>query len=206
MKKLLLTSAANKTIHFLKRLTDKNWNDLNVVFITTASNPYKDASWVRDDKKALIDLGVNITELDIAGKFSKSLEKQIGEPDVIFVAGGNTIYLLQEAQKSGFMDIIIRLVNKGVIYVGSSAGSTLAGPDLTLDTYLEDRQDAPRLNSYAGLNLVNFLIQPHWGEEFSRDNYLKIADRLIESKIPLITLTDDQAVLVGGEKMEILSN
>jgi len=206
MKKLLLTSAANKTIHFLKKLTDKDWSDLNVVFITTAGNPYEDKWWIRDDKKALVDLGVNIIEIDIAGKSSKELEEKIGEPDVIFVAGGNTIYLLQEARKSGFMDIVIGLVKKGVIYVGSSAGSVLAGPDLTLETYVEDEKDTPKLNSYTGLGLVNFLIQPHWSEEFLRDKYLKIADKLVKSKIPLITLTDDQAVLIDGEKMEILGS
>lgn len=206
MKKLLLASVAHKTIHFLTKLTDKDWSDLNVIFITTAGNPYKDTWWIRDDKKALVDLKVNVIELDIAGKSPKELEKQIGEPDVIFVAGGNTIYLLQEAQKSGFMDIVIKLVKKRTIYVGSSAGSQLAGPDLTLETYSEDRKDAPKLNSYAGLGLVNFLILPHWGEESFRDNYLKTVDKLVESKIPLVTLTDDQAVLVDGEKMEILGN
>lgn len=206
MKKLLLTSSAKKTIHFLTKLTNKNWSDLNVIFITTAGNLYEDTWWIQDSRKALIDLGANITELDIAGKSSKELIKQIGEPDVIFVAGGNTIYLLEEVQKSGFMNIVIELIEKGVIYVGSSAGSVLAGPDLILETNFEDRKNVSKLNSYAGLSLVNFFILPHWNEKSWKNTYLKIADKLVESKISLITLTDDQAILIDGEKMKILSN
>jgi dipeptidase E len=87
----------------------------------------------------------------------------LDQTDVVFVAGGNTFFLLQEMRKGGFAELIHDYIHKGMIYIGSSAGSVVAGPTVRLVNGLDDPTDAPELQDFAGLGLIDIAILPHWG-------------------------------------------
>ena len=50
------------------------------------------------------------------------------------------------------------------LYIGSSAGSVLAGPDIDITRELDDPNEASNLKTTEGLKLVDFIILPHYGK------------------------------------------
>lgn len=203
MKKLFLTSEANVVIDKIIELLPDKPKNLRLAFIPTAADPYEDKSWLEEDRQALIKYGFNVINIDLKNKTKKALEKELKNIDIIFVAGGNTFYLLEKANKSGFTDVIRELVDKGTIYIGSSAGTVLASPDIGYIKELDEPQKA-NLSSYKGLNLVDFSILVHWGEKKYKKEYLKLIRNNYFLDQKTVLLTNKQAILVWGDKYKII--
>lgn len=203
MKKLFLTSEANIVLEKISELLPDKPENLKLAFVPTAADPYKDKSWLEDYRQALIKYGFNVKNVDLKNKTKEKLKKELNNIDIIFVAGGNTFYFLEKANKSGFTDVIRELVDKGIIYVGSSAGTVLASPDIGYIKELDDPQKA-NLSSYKGLNLVDFSILVHWGEKKYKKEYLKLIRNNYFLGQKTILLTNNQAVLVWGDKYKII--
>ena len=123
---IILASSFNTVVGELqeKSLLPKT---ASVAFIPTAGDPYPERPWIDADRKALVELGYNVTDIDLKGVTAESLEKELSSHDIIFVAGGNTTYLVQQSYISGFDDVIRGFLERGKLYIGSSAGSILAG-------------------------------------------------------------------------------
>ena len=207
MKKLLLTSAGffNKKIsdEFLK-LIDKPTSKTKVIFVPTASKSedgYEQSEvwqYVKESRTELIKTGIkekNIKTLDLDHKIRY---KEIAGFDIIYVCGGNTFYLLSKAKESGFDTIIKEYVENGGVYVGVSAGSILAGPDIEI-TLPWDNNDIG-LKDFTALNLTDKIICPHYT---GKDK--KLVEKLMKKSIhPLLPLTDSQALLVIDEESRII--
>lgn len=208
MMQLFLTSSVNEVASDIaKRIKTKN---KTLAFIYTAAEVEeggKDADWCQADRKALVDIGFDVTDYTISEKTKTQLEEELGILDVIFVSGGNTFYLLQQAQQSGFVKVVRELViAKGKTYIGSSAGSIIAGPD-TYPTHRIDKVSvAPHLNGYKGFDLVNFCVFPHWGSEYFKDLYLnkRLDFAYSKNQVPIVLLTDKQYVWVKNESLQII--
>ena len=82
----------------------------------------------------------------------------IQRADAIFVGGGNTFRLLKALQDLDLLEAIRRWVKSGAGYIGSSAGSNVAGP--TIKTTKDMPIVQPR--SFDSLGLVPFQISPHY--------------------------------------------
>ena len=78
--------------------------------------------------------------------------------EAIVVGGGNTFRLLEQCQRYDIVQCIRNRVHAGVPYLGSSAGSVLAGP--TIGTTNDMPIVAP--SGFAALGLVPFQINPHF--------------------------------------------
>jgi dipeptidase E len=81
-------------------------------------------------------------------------KRAIEGTDAIFVGGGNTFRLLKALQDSDLIEPIRRRVRGGTRYIGSSAGSNVAGP--TIKTTKDMPIVQPR--SFDSLGLVPFQI------------------------------------------------
>jgi dipeptidase E len=85
-------------------------------------------------------------------------QKAIEETDPIFIGGGNTFRLLKALEDLDLIEAIRHKVSSGAPYIGSSAGSNVAGP--TIKTTKDMPIVQPR--SFDSLNLVPFQISPHY--------------------------------------------
>ncbi|MBP7875965.1 Type 1 glutamine amidotransferase-like domain-containing protein [Candidatus Woesebacteria bacterium] len=203
---LILTSSnAFVAQHFIQHLP-KQPSEMRLTFIPTAAEVEKgDKQWLAEDRKPLVDAGFQVIDFTLTGKTKSEVQVMLEGSDVVFVAGGNTFFLLQEMRKSGFADLIKSYVDKGLIYGGSSAGSSAAGIDISLSKELDDPALAPELTDYQGLELIDVAVFPHWGSEHFHNRYEKVMKAAYKKGLKIILLTDDQYLLVEDGRYTIES-
>src|SRR3989344_3332126 len=170
MRKIFLTLAGlpRETSDYFVKILPKKPAEIKVCFIPTAANPEVDKSFVQKSLDEIRDVGINnITEVDLDDENRESLYEKLSSCDVIYVNGGNTFYLLDRVRKSGFDQIIPELLDNGKIYIGVSAGSIVAGPNIESAGWkwigVVDK-NIVSLKDLQGLNLVSFVVSPHFVE------------------------------------------
>lgn len=180
----------------------------NTVFITT-SIKYRvfresELDWHYKNRATLIDSGFVFDDYDITGKSYEDLMRDLARYDVVYVEGGNTAYLLQQAQKNDFGKYITSRVNDGMIYISESAGSVIAGPDIFANSRPGKSPADYGLTDTKGFGLVNFVILPHWGKESKKSDYMtyKIPQSYNED-FPYILLANNQYIEVQDDWYKI---
>lgn len=197
MKKLFLSSQFSCVAEKLPWGLLDHARETRVCFITTTAALYDDPWWMLDDKKKLFELGFCIQELDLRDKTEDEVRAACTAGDCIFVAGGNTFFLLYHARASGFDTVLHECIARGVPYIGSSAGSVLVGPSLQPIRDIDDEEDAPKLESLDALHIIDAVILPHHGAAFGAMNDAIIKE--FGARYTLMTLADNQALIVEGD-------
>jgi len=200
MKKLLLSSSFFLVGDYLKKTLPAAPKTLTVVFVPTAADESTNPWYVKQDRQKLEILGFKIIDLSLKDQTPDGVKKILAQADIIFVAGGNCFYLLQQARTSGFIQLVPPLVAAGVIYVGSSAGSYLACPTIEMAGWKHQDKNRVGLKDLTGLSLVPFLMSAHYNPEY-RDS-LKAG--MAQTKYPVKILTDQQALLVEDDQVELV--
>lgn len=180
IKTLVLTSAGMQVKDEILKLIAKPTEDVTVAYIVTASSPEQDKTYVYKDKTAMQEIGFNVEDIDIKDKTESQLMSMLENKDIIYVQGGNTFYLLKYIRKSGFDKVVKKLLKKGIMYIGVSAGSIVAGRD--------------------GMRLVNFNIFVHYTPEYAEVIKQKPKKALKNLRI----LTDDQAIIIQGKEVVLV--
>jgi dipeptidase E len=134
--------------------------------------------------------------------------KAIEQTDAIFIGGGNTFRLLKALQDLDLLEPIRRKVKGGAPYIGSSAGSNVAGP--TIKTTKDMPIVQPR--SFDSLGLVPFQISPHFQDPDPNSKHMgetqeeRILQFLEENETPVVGIREgawlvceDGAVTLKGE-------
>lgn len=173
-----------------------------VSFVDTAARPLASAPFVDDCRDALADAGCGINELDLTTATPDDVAAQLSRSSHVFVTGGHPVFLLQWAQRSGFISIVRRMVQAGDLrYIGVSAGAAMAGPSLEP---LAGPDDPGRVTSYEALGLADFVVLPHANRR-PKD----AVEARVESwagRLALRPLADDRAIAVrGGQIAELTS-
>ena len=161
---LLLTSAGITTRGIGAALTsmlNKPAGECRVAYIPTASNveQYSKAS-IAGLILSLHKYG--FSDIDIVDFTAAGVDwrRRLQTADVIYIGGGNTFHLLDQARKTGFDTWLPQnLENK--IYVGSSAGSILLTPSIQVAALEPGDENLPGITDLTGLGLVGFEIEPH---------------------------------------------
>jgi dipeptidase E len=146
------------------------------------------------------EVGFNVEEIDIEGKTEAQVMKALALKDIIFVGGGNAFYLLKAMRKCNFERIIKKLLKKGKVYMGESAGSIVAGMTIATAGWKDADKNIVNLKNLRGLNLVPFDVFVHY-----RPEHAELINKEIQKlKYPLRVLTDSQAILAQGKNLIFL--
>lgn len=196
MKKIFLTSSFSDVYMDFKNAISESVAGKSVTFIPTASIPEEVKFYVDDDRLAFEKLGMRVEILNIDQENIDTIKDTLHRNDYIFVSGGNTFYLLQELKRSKTDKIIENLINEGKLYIGSSAGSIILGPELNYIESLDDASKAPNLLDTKGMGVINFSILPHFEdapfEEVTKEIFKKFHRRLV-----LVPLTNKQFIYIN---------
>jgi dipeptidase E len=140
-------------------------------------------------------MGCDLTSAHVATDPRKALR----EADAIFIGGGNTFRLLHALQDLEWLEAIRERIRSGAPYIGSSAGSNVAGP--TIKTTNDMPIVQPR--SFDALGLVPFQLNPHFLDPDPKSTHMgetreeRIAQFHEESKTPVIGLREGAWLRVG---------
>ncbi len=199
MKKILLASNGGFAIKGMKMLFD-DISKIKLAYITTASKGVDDLRYLRWHKQEMDRLGIDYEEIDIDGKNEDGLYKILKNKNAVYIEGGNTFYLLKAIRESGFKEIIKELVEKGMVYFGSSAGSYVACPTIEMSTWKPDQKDRFGITDFSALKLVPFLVMAHYTPEIR--NILK--EKIANLKYPIRILQDGQGILIEEENYKFV--
>jgi dipeptidase E len=203
MKNILLLSSTKFLINNPQLMFEKPLKDMRMAYITTAAKGVDDLEYMDRAKEIFKTNEYNYEELDLDGKNEQWLRDYFKNFDVIYVQGGNTFYLLKAMRESGFDKVIKELLPQGLIYIGASAGAYIACPTIEMAGYRhQDKYDHYGVTDLTGLNLVPFLITVHYSPEYAEI----VKERVGQSKYPVRTLTDNQAILIQDSKEQLIGD
>ncbi|MEI8339199.1 MAG: Type 1 glutamine amidotransferase-like domain-containing protein [bacterium] len=198
--KLLLTSAGLSTQSIKDKfisLLDKPVSDILILVIAFAQND-EEQFYVDQSVNELKSLGINkIVYFNLKEESFDESQKF----DAIYVCGGNTFAILNRMKETGVFEYIKKLQNTDTVYVGVSAGSIIAGPDIAIAGWgSEADTNEIGLQDFNSLNFTDISIYPHFHDELKSE----VEEFRKQVEHPVIELTNEQAVVILGEESEII--
>lgn len=160
MKKLLLASTStiyeSTYLEYLLPTLSNFFKDVEtLVFI-----PYARPSGIsHDDYTELVNEVFKKINIEVVGIHKYNDKQQaIEKSEGIFIGGGNTFVLVNELYKQNLVHALRRAINTGTPYLGTSAGSNMAG--LTMQTTNDMPIAYPP--SFTTLGVIPFNINAHY--------------------------------------------
>ena len=203
LKNMILTSSLYESIELVKKFLDKNTESKKILFIPTATNVDEYKKYIYLTQKAFEDFGYEVENFDVS-IFSEEIAKEkLSQAKIVFISGGNTFYLLQELKRKNLTSYLKERIENGLLYIGESAGSVIAAPDIEYASIVDDKTLATELNDYTGLNLVDFYIVPHFEEEPFVESSRKTVE-LYKDKLDLKLINNKEAILVENNNFTII--
>ncbi len=196
VKKMLLTSAGfinPETAEVLMKEIPKQAEWCKVLMVSYTQSKTEE-SYVAASKKELEDLGFKDIRVI-------NLHKPIKPepPDVIYVCGGNTFAIMQKMKETGLDKFIIEAVNNGVLYIGVSAGSIIAGKTIEIAGWgSEGDTNDVNLKDLSGFGFTDVAVFPHY-KVIQKDEVVEFRKKVT---YPIMEITDNQVVFVRGSKVK----
>lgn len=204
--KLFLASEA-KHPESIKKLAEfvGGFEGKRIAYIPTAANgEYGWESWKNGGTWELINtLDAHITLVQLEEYRNKNLEEVLRGKDIIWVGGGMSGYLMYWMKSVGLDNSLKPLLQKGAIYVGSSAGAMVTAQTLDVATWDFVDNDLGA-KDMSGLGLVDFDIYPHYEDSL----YEQIKNKFRGKKMYLLKngeeiIVEDGNIQVIGEERTI---
>lgn len=188
--KILLSS----NMQIIKKYVKEN---AKIGFIPTASELDNDRWYMEESRNNLKNMKFNVIDIEVSKESKEEILDKFNNIDAVFVAGGNSFYLLQQLKLKNVLQELINFANSK-IYIGSSAGACIACPSIDYVEKLDDKLETPLLKDYTAMNLIDGYILPHYKSDIE---YTNLIDEVIEeySNLNFITLTNEQAIIVNDK-------
>jgi len=169
----------------------------SVAIVTTASEDKERNTYAKLAESQFTELGFDTVDfIDI----EHNPHADFSAYSVIYVCGGNTFKLLKYAREANFKDTIIKLLNRGGVYIGVSAGTIILSPTIQTAALGDPDPNEVGLIDLKGLDLINFEVHPH--DDSSHDEELLSYQKTIPNKV--VRISNSQAVIISGSEQEFI--
>ena len=142
--------------------------------------------------------------VDCSRDSPERMEEVLRQASCTFVLGGNTFFLWHHMRKSGLDALVRRRVDEGMLYVGASAGSIVAGHSISTaywkgwdDPHAADGADWTSPSATLALGLVkDKAFFPHHEAKFEELVERRRDD--LGKAVTLVTLLEEDGAFVSG--------
>jgi dipeptidase E len=210
MKKLIIASTS--TLHggnyldYLLPTLENHFKDCSEILFIPYARP---GGISHDDYTAIVRLAFAKINKTVKGlhDFENPIHA-IENAQGIFTGGGNTFLLVTQLYENNIMEVLAKMVENGTPYLGSSAGSNIAG--LTMQT----TNDMPIIYppSFKTLGLLPFNLNPHYLDADLQSKHMgetretRIKEFHAFNTIPVLGLREGSWLQVTGEKIILKGN
>lgn len=169
--------------------------------------PFADVTMQWD--KYTSDVAAGLPDLSVTGVHtSEDMVQAILQAEVVMIGGGNTFHLLKLLQDKKLLSAIRESINNGALYVGWSAGSVVACPDISTTNDMPivwpgEAGALAFLDFHVNAHYNNFAPPGYQGE--TRDDRLNEA-MLVGDKITILALSEGCALLGEDHSLFILKS
>lgn len=201
MQALLISNSGKPFLQHCQAAIADFLGDLRRVAFISAAAYGSEKEYCERVRGVLHPVGVEVEHLHTEMSSKSDLERVAA----VFVGGGNSYHLLRRLHAADWVDVLRDRVAGGMPYIGSSAGSNLAGPTiLTTNDWNVDGS-----TRFDALGFVPFNINPHYRETdpvmapFSETREDRIAEYLCVHDNPVVGIEEQTWIRcegdVGGE-------
>ena len=198
-KRLFLASEAKHptSLALLKSFVG-GFKNQRIAYIPTAANGQGYGTWKSGGSYQIVQtLGAVVDVIELEDYSPESCLDRIGQPDILWLAGGMPGYLLYWLHRLNLIPLIHNLLSKDTIYVGSSAGSMICSNTQVISAIYPGEAD-PAAAYLPGLGLIDFEIYPHY-----EDDQMDLI-KTLWTKGSLRLLKNGEAIRVVGKTVETL--
>lgn len=135
--------------------------------------------------------------------YDERREKLLFSCDAIHIGGGNTFELLFMLRYRGLLPKLKKYVENGGILMGSSAGSIVMCPDISIAQFADDNWLHLSGEELEGLSLVDFYMKPHW-EQWAHKKRI-FHDFSKEHGKPVYGVREFQAIYVHDGEVDFIN-
>lgn len=193
--KLLLSSDGPIAIENLDKLVSDT-KKIKIAWVITAAKTKENLNFLGNDLDHFLAKGYHPHIYDIDGKHPEDFEHDLADYNLIFIDGGNTFYLLKSMKESGFDNFLKKWVTSKP-YIGVSAGSYVACPNIDMATWKHPDRDHHGLTDLQALSFVNFLLTVHYTDKYKQ--FVDIGKS--QTNLPVKILRDGQALLIMDDNI-----
>lgn len=126
----------------------------------------------------------------------------LAQAEGLFTGGGNTFLLVRQLHQMQLMDALREKITSGTPYLGSSAGSNIAGPSM------KTTNDMPITYppSFDTLGVVHFNLNPHYldpdpnSQHKGETRETRIREFHVFNTTPVIGLREGNYIMVDGDR------
>ncbi|HIR22230.1 MAG TPA: Type 1 glutamine amidotransferase-like domain-containing protein [Candidatus Scatosoma pullicola] len=135
----------------------------NALFIPTASHdfmPYYNS--FHKVYTGIFDIKTDVALTVYREPDPERLKEKFLKADVIYVSGGDTVFMMEHWKKTGMLELIEEAYGRGVPIAGLSAGAICWFSDIYTDSL--KTENGAQYAMFKGLNWIKGIISPHYGQ------------------------------------------
>jgi dipeptidase E len=193
--KIILSSDLSFLLKYGYNLTGIPKDQMKIGYVTTAAKGDR-GDFSRNLKYEIRENGYDFEEIDIEGKTKDELREVFKDKNIIHLEGGNSFYLIRAIRETGFAEVLKELLDKGKIFIGTSAGAYIMCPSIEVSNW--DQTGKPRydVTDFTALNYVPFVLKAHYTDNEKET----IKEKIKGIKYPIHILRDGQGILFENGK------
>ena len=134
---------------------------------------------------------------------AEKMRAKFERADFLYVGGGNTVYMVEQWQKTGLLSYIRDAYERGVLIAGLSAGAICWFEEMYTDSLIEGEYAV-----YPGLGWIKGKISPHYNERMLDFDEIVLYNRFrawgIENNAALEIVDGEPVRTIGSGKVYVL--